>query len=533
MLKTLLKKQMLEIFRSFFYDARKGRNRTKKGAILYITFYVLLMVGYLGGLFGFLAHSIVFPLAGAGLGWLYFLIMGGIALILGVFGSVFSTYSSLYMAKDNDLLLSMPIPISHILASRLLGVFLTGLMYSAVVLVPTMIMYYIAAPFSITTLLGPIVFSIDIILLVFILSVALGWVVAKISSRMKNKSLMTTLVALLALGLYYVIYFKAFNTIRDFIANIASTEISITGAIVPLYYLGSAGSGAVVPMLSVTASVALILALVYILLSKTFIKIVTTKTGVSKIKYKEGKAKQRGTGKALLMKELKRITGSSTILLNCVLGSIILVVAAVFLLIKGGDFYYLLTEGFGPIIVDIIPAFAAGLICTMSSMCDITAFSISLEGKNIWILKTLPVTTKQILRAKKLSNLIFQFPPCLLMLISLSITMHIGAVDLLLLLVCLCIMSLLQTDFGLFLDLKRTNLNWTSETAVVKQSLNVFLALLSGWLEAGLFILAALFLAPSIGSSAVLGIFIAFFCLLLLLLELWLGKRGAAEFDSL
>ena len=87
MLKTLLKKQMLEIFRSFFYDARKGRNRTKKGAILYITFYVLLMVGYLGGLFGFLAHSIVFPLAGAGLGWLYFLIMGGIALILGVFGS--------------------------------------------------------------------------------------------------------------------------------------------------------------------------------------------------------------------------------------------------------------------------------------------------------------------------------------------------------------------------------------------------------------------------------------------------------------
>ena len=136
MLKTLLKKQMLEIFRSFFYDARKGKNRTKKGAILYITFYALLMVGYLGGLFGFLAHSIAFPLANAGLGWLYFLIMGGIALILGVFGSVFSTYSSLYMAKDNDLLLSMPIPVSHILASRLMGVFLTGLMYSAVVLVP-------------------------------------------------------------------------------------------------------------------------------------------------------------------------------------------------------------------------------------------------------------------------------------------------------------------------------------------------------------------------------------------------------------
>jgi ABC-2 type transport system permease protein len=427
----------------------------------------------------------------------------------------------------------MPIPISHILASRLLGVFLTGLMYSAVVLVPTMIMYYIAAPFSLRTLLGPIVFSIDMVLLVFILSVALGWVGAKISSRMKNKSLMTTVVALLGIALYYVIYFKAFRTIENFISNITSAEISITGGIVPLYHIGSAGCGAPLQMIVMTAAIVLILVLVYLLLSKTFIKIVTTKTGVSKIKYKEGKAKQRGAGKALLMKELKRITASSTILLNCVLGSIILVVAAGFLLVKGGDFYYLLTEGFGPIIVDIIPAFAAGLICTMSSMCDITSFSISLEGKNIWILKTLPVTTKQILRAKKLSNLIFQFPPCLLMLISLSITMNLAAVDVLLLLVSLCILSLLQTDFGLFLDLKRTNLNWTSETAVVKQSLNVFLALLSGWVEAGLFILAALFLAPSIGSSAVLGIFIAFFGLLLLLLELWLGKRGAAEFDSL
>ena len=88
MLKTLLKKQMLEINRSFFYDAKKGRNRSKKGTILYITFFVLLMFGYLGGLFGFLSYSLASPLAGAGMGWLYFLIMGGIGLVLGVFGSV-------------------------------------------------------------------------------------------------------------------------------------------------------------------------------------------------------------------------------------------------------------------------------------------------------------------------------------------------------------------------------------------------------------------------------------------------------------
>lgn len=532
MLKTLLKKQMLEINRSFFYDARKGRNRSKKGAILYIIFFALLMVGYLGGLFGFLAHSIVFALTGSGLGWLYFLIMGGIALILGVFGSVFSTYSSLYMSKDNDLMLSMPIPVRYILFSRLMGVFVTGAMYSAVVLLPTAIMYYIAVPFSLRTLLGPIVFSIDVMLLVFILSTALGWVVAKISAKMKNKSIMTTVIALLALALYYVVYFKAFNTIRDFIVNISAADIEIRGAIVPLFWIGRAGCGAIGPMALVTAAVLFILAGVYFILSKTFLKIVTTKTGTSMKKYKEGKAKVRGTGKALLMKELKHITSSSTILLNCGLGSIIMIAAAVALMIKGGFLYEILIETFGPI-HSTIAVMTAGAICTISSTVSITAFTVSLEGKNLWILRTLPVTSSQILRAKKISDLIFTVIPGVLLVIAAAFTMHLGAVNILLTFVFVIMSCLLMADLGLFIDLKRTNLNWTNETALVKQSPNVFLTLVAGWLQAGIIIVAGLFLAPKIGGTKVLVLLIAVFAIPFILLELWLRKKGPAAFESL
>ena len=532
MLKTLLKKQMLEINRSFFYDARKGRNRTKKGTILYIAFYVLLMVGYLGGLFGFLAHSIVYPLVASGLGWLYFLIMGGIALVLGVFGSVFSTYSSLYMSKDNDLLLSMPIPIRYILISRLMGVFITGLMFSAVVLIPTVIMYYTAAPFSMATLFGPLVFSLDVVLLVFILSTALGWVVAKISSRMKNKSIMTTVIALLGIALYYVIYFKAFNTIKDFITNISSADIEIKGAITPLYWIGSTGCGKGLPMLGVTCTVLLILAGVYFLLSKTFLKIVTMKTGVSKTKYKEGKAKVRGTGKALLMKELKRITSSSTILLNCGLGSLIMIIGAVMILIKGSYLYNMLIDVFGPV-HGIIAVMTAGAICTISSTVSITAFSVSLEGKSLWILRTLPVSTSQILRAKKYSDLLFTAIPGMLLVFAAALTMHLGAVNDILAFILVMVSCVLMADLGLFIDLKRTNLNWTNETALVKQSLNVFLTLIAGWIEAGLIIVAGLFLAPELGGTAVLGILIAVFAIPLVILELWLRKKGPAAFESL
>ena len=60
-------------------------------------------------------------MAAAGMGWLYFALMGLMAMFLGAFGSVFNTYSSLYLAKDNDLLLSLPIPVRIIMASRLVS----------------------------------------------------------------------------------------------------------------------------------------------------------------------------------------------------------------------------------------------------------------------------------------------------------------------------------------------------------------------------------------------------------------------------
>ena len=83
------------------------------------------------------------PLAAAGLDWLYFALMGGIAMLLGAFGSIFNTYAGLYLAKDNDLLLSLPIPVRSIILSRLLSVYLMGLLYSGVVTIPAAIVYLI------------------------------------------------------------------------------------------------------------------------------------------------------------------------------------------------------------------------------------------------------------------------------------------------------------------------------------------------------------------------------------------------------
>ena len=177
MFHILLKKQMTEIFRAYFYDAKKNKKRS-----------VLCK-----------------PFAMVNMKWLYFLIMGMIAIALGTFGSVFNTYSGLYLSKDNDLLLSMPIPIRSILTIRLASVYLMGLMYSAIVMLPAVIVYWIEVEATPLTIVGPVLLILLISLLVLILSCVLGWCVAKISLKLKNKSFITVILSLCFFALYYFV----------------------------------------------------------------------------------------------------------------------------------------------------------------------------------------------------------------------------------------------------------------------------------------------------------------------------------------
>ena len=202
MLKILVKKQLGEIFRSYTYDAKKNKARSKGATIGFFVFFIVLMVGVLGGLFTFLSLAMCEPMAAVGMDWLYFTLMTLLAAFLGIFGSVFNTYSGLYMAKDNDLLLSMPIPVRTIMAARLVSVYLMGLMYSGIVLLPAIIVYWVTVGMTVQTVLGCVVQLLLLSVFVLTLSCALGWLVAKISRKLKNKSFVTVILSLVFIGAY-------------------------------------------------------------------------------------------------------------------------------------------------------------------------------------------------------------------------------------------------------------------------------------------------------------------------------------------
>ena len=276
MLKTLLRKQMTEIFRTYFYDTRKSKPRSKASTIFLFVMFGVLMIGVLGTMFTLLSVFLCAPLTEAGLAWMYFTVMALLAILLGAFGSVFNTFAGLYLAKDNDLLLSMPIPVRYILAARLLGVYLLGLMYSGVLLLPAVIVYWCMASFSLQSVLGGILLILTVSGIVLFLSCALGWVVAQISRKLRNKSLITVLISLIFIGAYCFFYAKAQSLMQDLIANADSYGAKIRGAAYPLYLLGRMGVGDPVALLVWIAGTALVLFLTLYIIARGFIRLATS-----------------------------------------------------------------------------------------------------------------------------------------------------------------------------------------------------------------------------------------------------------------
>ena len=172
MLKVLVKKQILEIFqRMLRRDKRGGKTRGRKG-ILILT---LVLALYLGVVFTGMAVMLAKTMLPLEFDWFYFLILSGGAAVFGTLGSVFSTCYTLYMAKDNDLLLSMPIPIKDVILSRLLSVYLMGLLYSGMISVPAVIVYWVLHGPTLMNVLGGLLLILLISLVVLGLSCWAGW----------------------------------------------------------------------------------------------------------------------------------------------------------------------------------------------------------------------------------------------------------------------------------------------------------------------------------------------------------------------
>ena len=533
MLKLLLKKQLLEIFQIYFYDAKKNKARSKISTAIYFVWFILLVFGLLGGIFTFLAVKLCTPLLTAGIDWMYFALMGLIAVLLGAFGSVFNTYAGLYLPKDNDLLLSMPIPVSTLVGARLFGVYLMGLLYSVVVILPAIIVYWVIAGVTLPVILGGLLMTLLISVFVLILSCVLGWMVAKISQKLKHKSLITVLVSLAVIGVYYFVYFKAQSLIQDLLANATVYGARIKGTAYPVYLFGSIGVGDVRASVIVSVAVAVLFFMMWVLLSRSFLKITTSTGKVIHREYREKHSRQRSIDVALLGREISRFTASPNYMLNCGLGTFLMPLCAIAMLWKGGELFEMLDAMFAETEGSVLLLLCV-VLCGLASMNFMTAPSVSLEGKSIWLLQSLPVEPWRIFRAKISMQLLLTGLPLLLCVMCTVTVYSMYSLQLLMILLFGGSYVWLMALLGLFLGVKMPTLTWTNEIMPIKQGGAVIITLLCGFVYMVL-LFVGFMLMPGwkLGFCRYMSCFVGANLFLSAYFYLWLRKKGVARFSAL
>lgn len=499
MFKTLLRKQLLELNKFYFQNRKTGELRSKASVIKTIALFVFIML-FLALTFVAVCLGLVSGFHSAGVDWMYFLTVSALSVLLGAFGSVFNTYASLYKASDNDLLLSLPIKPGAIICSRLVGVFLMGLMYEASVIVPGIIVYWVKAEFNPLQALLQIGMVFVIAVLILVLSIALGYIVALLSTKIKSKAVISVLTSVAAVGVYYFCYFKAQAIIKDMIANADKYGENIKSSAAFLYNFSNAFLGDARSFVLALLFALALLVTSYFVLRLSFIKLATRSLSSKRKKKGSLSYKPHSVIKTFERKEIKRFFTSPAYMMNTGLGFLIMPVTAIAALVKS-DMLLTLLDGMG----ESLPqahrlgfVFAAAVVCLFCSLCCVTAPSISLEGKSFYLLKSLPIMPDTVLLAKLNAHTVLNAVPAVFAAALLCIVLKSDVLSLVICIAFVLLFIRFVGAVGLYMNLKDCNLEWTNEVVPVKQGKSVLLTIVFSMTFALVYGVANLFLAEYI-----------------------------------
>ena len=529
MLKALFEKQFLELNTFYFQDKKTGALRSKGKIAATIALYVLLLV-FLASAFFVMCQSFA-PLLYTDSPWLYYSLTGMTALLMGVLGSVFNTYAGLYHAKDNELLLSMPVPPSYILLVRIFGVALMALMFESIVFIPAIVVRFLAGGVTAAGAIFSILLFFVIMVVIVVLTCFLGWIVALLASKFKNRSFLTVIFALVFFAAYYYFFSQSYTIIENLMLNSEAVGETVKTWMYPFYLMGMAGEGHGLSMLLFTLFALALFGLTWFVLSKSFVKITTRKEAAPKKVYKEKTVKAAGAEKAFFRKELRHFTSSANYMLNTALGSVFMVVSAAALLIYRGDIAGLLTmfEGYET----FLAVLAVGVPLLCSAMNDITAPSVSLEGKSIWIAQSVPVPAKTALDAKLKVHWAVTMPPAILLSLAASYVLGLDFSTAVFAMLVVIMYVMFSASAGLALNLKKPNLTWTNETIPVKQSSAALIMIFGGWAVAAAFGIGGYFLMDKLNATEYLAIFAVVLLVATRLINRWIYTTGAKIFEEL
>lgn len=463
--KILIFKQAQEIFKfnTLFYGDKKEKKR-----YLLIFCAVVLCIGVCGTyLFGNMYQVCMEFEKPQEI--LEYLInpLGLLAFLIIFFSSLLKGSGMLYSDRSSDILFSYPVKTICIVLAKIFFLYLWGVIISLAFLIIPILRY--------TILLHSILFGILDCLQIFIfpiipmlLGVISGYILYKqIVNIYKSQVFVRSILYMVILFAFMFFMFFFFGKVDlNSIYRHILTKVDITylvGGVFFTYKLGAA-------LASVVALISGTVLIIYI--SKNYkkryinLQINQQKGSSLNLSFKKNRKIY-----SLWKREIKRYLSIPIYLINTMLGNVLLLLFVIYSSIaseKVTAYFNLISELLEIQDPMVLYSYAMSLMIILT---NVSYANISIEGKNREVLKSFPVSIKELLTAKYLFHLSLTVPMICLATIILGITYHMNSYEYFLCFILPLSFSAFAGALGLFINLLFPNYEWENIIYIVKQSI--------------------------------------------------------------
>lgn len=528
---TLVKlflKENISLKRLMGFDVRKSKVK----AIL-IGLALLYTVVVFVGLFGYLFFDLGKLLDQMGQNEILISFLCVYVLGMSLLITFFRANGSLFYYKDYEILSPLPIHPRTVLLAKMTVLLVMLYLMSFVISLPIMFSYFYWNQFNATSIIILLLgfFFIPLIPVVIMSLIALG--IAQFTRRFRRSKLLN----LILMFVVFLGIFMGSFSLNDVEQNPLTGQIDLFKGISDVYipfdwYRIAVHQGSWIHLLYVILINAVIFGLYMYFIQGLVHK--TNQKGIRVNMKKNGRPvvyQEKPLMWALIGKEFKKFFNVTIYAFNAGFGPVILMVTSIASLFYQKDLEQILGEAMGaelPLEVMII-----ALIGFAVSMTYTPAISLSLEGKNFWILKSLPIQPKTIMYSKILFNMLLIVPIALISIVLFGISLSLPLINQLIMMVLVILFALVISFFDAIVNLYTPKFDYMNEVEVVKQSAGALLGVFGGFALMGINGISYYYLHGTMSESLVFLVLIAINGLLLVPLVWFMEKKSEKIFRSL
>lgn len=435
--------------------------------------------------------------------------------LMAFFLTLFKTNGYLFNFKEYDMLMSLPFEAKTVAGCKFLYMYIKSLPWNLSISLAMLIGYAVYAKPGAAGICLWLLLSFFLPVIPMLAAAFIGYIIAGISAGFKKNNLIQTLLTFVIVIACFCLRFVIESLAKNGRLEEALTDLSVylskAGKIYPPagWFVNSVVYLKPADIFIMTGVTLLLFELVFIPVGKAYRSINSKlKSHAAAGKFSMKEQKSRSIYNAIAFKEFRRMLGSTIYMTNAAIGELMaLLLGVVILFVDVDKAVSTLTQG-APVTKEMLYPAIPLIVYFCIGMVATTAITPSLEGKNYWIVQSLPISKKTLYQGKMLFNMYLTVPFALFATICICIAAHAPLLTSLLsvmLSLCLCAFS---TTWGCVCGVKHMRLDWENEIEVVKQGAAVSLYILPNMFVTMGLIVLTVFLGTRINRDIILGILI-------------------------